>query len=388
MARMHSVPFLVSSDTARTQLQRIHLGVGNHDESWLQALIHQHPEILPIADIEPGFGDLYSVGREIPCAHGTIDNLFITPDGEIVLVETKLWRNAQMRREVVAQTLDYIAALTNMGYEAFEAAIMRGQGAPLRLYDIVADRADVLDEAQFIDAVSLNLQRGRLLAIVLGDGIRTETESLSDLLQSHAGAHFTFALVELATWQNTKNGDILAIPATLMRTVMIERGIVRFEPGTSPKVEPAPRTENAPRQTISMGDFWEAMSTRDPALPDAIRAFLSDLEPFGVYPDLKASLNLKADLPDRDKPVNFGYISKNGQFWLNPAAWSLPENIWTAYFEAVAAMVGGRVINEPGTRYVAVNGRSAPRIDQLLPAHHRDLVAAIAKAIQATAEHE
>src|SRR3546814_19642266 len=67
---------------------------------------------------------------------------------------------------------------------------------------LVHGHPEALDEAEFIDAVSLNLRLGRMLAIVLGDGIRTETEALCDLLQSHAGAHFTFALVELATWQN------------------------------------------------------------------------------------------------------------------------------------------------------------------------------------------
>lgn len=60
--------------------------------------------------------------------------------------------------------------------------------APRRLYDLVRDYPEALEEAEFIDAVSLNLRRGRMLVIVLGDGIRAETEALSDLLQSHAGA--------------------------------------------------------------------------------------------------------------------------------------------------------------------------------------------------------
>src|SRR3546814_13116275 len=91
-----------------------------------------------------------------------------------------------MRREVVAQALDYVAALSRMGYEAFETAVTRGQQAPTRLYDLVHGHPEALDEAEFIDAVSLNLRLGRMLAIVLGDGIRTETEALCDLLQSHS----------------------------------------------------------------------------------------------------------------------------------------------------------------------------------------------------------
>jgi hypothetical protein len=75
---------------------------------------------------------------------------------------------------------------------------------------------------------------------VLGDGIRQEAEALAGLLQSHAGALFTFALVELATWRNLESGDILAVPNTLAQTVMIERGILLFEDGV-PKIKSVPR---------------------------------------------------------------------------------------------------------------------------------------------------
>src|SRR3546814_1369731 len=125
---------------------------------------------------------------------------------------------------------------------------------------LVHGHPEALDEAEFIDAVSLNLRLGRMLAIVLGDGIRTETEALCDLLQSHAGAHFTFALVELATWQNSA-GDILAVPSTLARTVMIERGIVRIEDGAV-TVRPIPSVAQKGPQSISSADFWDMKDRR------------------------------------------------------------------------------------------------------------------------------
>ena len=79
------------------KLERIKLGSGTHSESWLQALIFDHPEILPVTQIEPAFGVPLPAAREVACGHGTIDNLYLTPDGEIILVETKLWRNAQTK---------------------------------------------------------------------------------------------------------------------------------------------------------------------------------------------------------------------------------------------------------------------------------------------------
>ena len=156
------LPVLVSSATGSSAFERVFLGAGTHDEDWLQRLIFDHPEILPISQIEPGFGTIIPAAREVACGNGFIDNLYLTPTGEIVLVETKLWRNLQARREVVAQALDYVSALMAMGFEACGAAVAKaagsGQGS---LYSLVADQPDVLEEAGFVDAVSNNLARGR-----------------------------------------------------------------------------------------------------------------------------------------------------------------------------------------------------------------------------------
>jgi hypothetical protein len=85
-------------------------------EDWLQRLIHDHPGLLPVEEIEPGFGEPVALAREVQTKHGPIDNLLVTPEGNIVLVEVKLWRNPEARRKVVAQALDYASCLFGMGY--------------------------------------------------------------------------------------------------------------------------------------------------------------------------------------------------------------------------------------------------------------------------------
>ncbi len=37
-----------------------------YNEAWLQGLLHQNPEVLPIEQIEPGFGELIPLCRELP----------------------------------------------------------------------------------------------------------------------------------------------------------------------------------------------------------------------------------------------------------------------------------------------------------------------------------
>ena len=157
-------------------------------EDLLQEILFEHPECLPIADIEPGFSKLISICREMPTPHGPIDNLFMTVDGDIVLVEAKLFRNPEARRKVVAQALDYASCLFEMGYEQFQTAALKGnQGKRTRansLHELFASDPESLDESQFIDAVSHNLRHGRIVILVVGDGIREEAERLTGALQS------------------------------------------------------------------------------------------------------------------------------------------------------------------------------------------------------------
>lgn len=373
------VPVIIGAGGVSAPLEKLSLGGGDYTEDWLQRLAHDHPQVLPVDRIEPGFDEIYAVAREVPCAHGSIDNLFITAAGDLVLVEAKLWRNPQARREVVAQALDYVAALSAMSYEAFETACRKGRGlnAP-SLHALVADKPDALDEAEFIDAVSRNLNRGRMLVIALGDGIRSEAEALVDLLQSHAGAHFTFALVELATWRNPATGDLIALPSTLAQTVMITRGIVTIENGATLIKPVAPASPDARPSSISEELYFEELAKRDPAIPQAVKAFLARLEPLGVYPDLKASLNLKAELPGRAKPVNFGYITKSGKVSTDTLSWTTSDDIAVPYNAGLAALIGGVVgRTSSGHSFVSTNGTSTPRVAELLPRHAEAWAAAI-----------
>jgi hypothetical protein len=115
-------PVLVGKDGSEI-LQRIRMS--EFSERWLQELIHRQPNCLPIDEIEPGFGPLVSICMELPTAHGSIDNLLLTPEGDIVIVEAKLWRNPEARRKVVAQALDYAVCLFGMRYSDLERAILK-----------------------------------------------------------------------------------------------------------------------------------------------------------------------------------------------------------------------------------------------------------------------
>jgi hypothetical protein len=96
------IPVLVREGAA-FPLTPAPLGQGAHGEVWLQGLVQAHPQLLPVAQIEPGCRELIAAAREAPCGHGFIDNLFVTPAGDIAIAEVKLWRNPQMRRKAQAR---------------------------------------------------------------------------------------------------------------------------------------------------------------------------------------------------------------------------------------------------------------------------------------------
>src|SRR3989338_3381026 len=78
-------------------------------EDSLQKYIYDNQESIPLYDIKEDIR-LLILAREFPTNSGPIDAIGIDKYGELYIVETKLYKNAD-KRTVVAQSLDYGAAL-------------------------------------------------------------------------------------------------------------------------------------------------------------------------------------------------------------------------------------------------------------------------------------
>ena len=111
--RVAKTPILIDKSNKYEKLNRVLLSQENLDEGWLQNLLAKHPSVLPTADVDPIYAPLFLIGREIQTENGRIDNLYVTPSGHLVIVETKLWSNPEARRAVVGQILEYAKAVKN-----------------------------------------------------------------------------------------------------------------------------------------------------------------------------------------------------------------------------------------------------------------------------------
>lgn len=203
------------------------VGTGRN-EAWLRDFLLQHPSALPAGEIDPAFDQPVAICSELRTPAGPADAFFANRHGQLILVECKLWRNPQARREVVGQILDYAKELTRWGYGELQAAVSQrlGTGGQNSLFRQVAERHPDLEEARFVDAVSSNLQKGRFLLLVAGDGIHPTARAMSEYLQEHAALRFTLAMVEMKGYA-LPDGRLLVQPRLLMRTEEVERTVFR-----------------------------------------------------------------------------------------------------------------------------------------------------------------
>ncbi len=197
--------FALLDDAGRLEKgERIYLGdIKAKDEAWLRDTLFNNPEIIPVNDIDPTFGPLVPLCRELRTDAGKVDAVFINERGRLTIVECKLWKNPQARREVVAQTLDYVSALSTWSYADLQArvaaALHRRGNNP---FDLVQKQArSRLREPEFVDAVSRSLREARFLVLLAGDGIREGVQSLTELVNRNASKAFTFGIVEAAVYR-------------------------------------------------------------------------------------------------------------------------------------------------------------------------------------------
>ena len=345
MTNAAGTPIMVSPQGS-AQLAR----VNDWNERRLQQLIFDHPTCLPLDQIESGIGQLLSVCMELPLGIGTADNLFITPEGNLVLAEVKLWGNPEARRKVVAQALEYATALFKLDYTGLETAVMKGDfsGAspPPSLYSLV-DCADSPTESVFADRVTRNLREGRIVVLIVGDEIRPAADEFVTGLQAHANFHFTFALVEMPVYSRRDSHDeFIVTPRTLVKTETVPRFTIRTEGGSTDVIDAGTDEREAARpsrrSSISSEDFFEAMAERSQEIPAKLKQFLDEAACIGVRAEYARSLSLKWDQPE-GSPINFGVIPISGEVRTAASYWKVDRDLADEYNECLARLFGGEV---------------------------------------------
>ena len=357
-------------------------GGGGYDEDWLQQLLFQTPEILPIGEIDSAFAPAVPLCRELPTDAGPIDVAYVSEQGLLSIVECKLWRNPEARRDAVTQILDYAKEISRWSYEELNDAVYRANRSPRTphaLYDLVRKQNDTIDEADFVDDVTRSLKSGRFLLLVVGDGIREGVERIADYLKQSAAIQFIFGLVELAIFDmpDHSGGGVIVEPRVLAQTFAVERAVVRAA-DAGVVVEDPPPPDPRPRPGITEAEFYREIERVDAVLPARLRDFFSRYAALGEASGerLEVTLSHRSYIlhwhRSGGRKVNFGTCFPEGDLNTNYVVWNAEQSgdpqVGVDYLEALAKLVPGAAVRKDGNYWtwrVVVGGRR-PKILDLL----------------------
>lgn len=274
------MPALLSRpDTGYSPLTRVPLGEANKDrqEKWFQDLLFQNPEIIPVEDVHPGSSRFIPICREltIPKTGGAsvyLDLFGVTPEGKLVLIECKLWRNPQARREVVAQALEYASLLRNWSYSDLSVRLqnMLGTRSENPLFDIYRKADGPLDEDALHDRIARGLKAGDFLVIIAGDGIREDVLAIAEHLNMNSGMATSLALTEFQMFMGP-TGETVIIPHVPVRTNVLTHRVYLGQGGEPITIEPEGEQEARTEAVIDPegaqrreadAAFWQAFCDR------------------------------------------------------------------------------------------------------------------------------
>lgn len=332
--RQTGVPLLISKDKKAVSPKRIQLTQKHFSEFWVQELLINNPEILPIERLETVFAPAIPIGREVGTSVGPIDNLYISPQGYITIVETKLWRNPEARREVIGQIVDYAQDMSTWNFEKLDMSVKqfnkKYNKSEVGIIETIRKYTDLdpSEESDLIDTITQNLQKGRFLLLIAGDGIREEVEALADFLNSSAQLQFTFSLVELHVYQLNpqSESDLLVIPQIVMRTREVSRAVVTVDDSLTGKVKVnlniAEKPQAQSRISISEEEYFKKLGQyANQNLIPFTKQVISDVEALGCviewksasfvvkYPDpLGNRINLTLFVAQKNGAIYIGWL--------------------------------------------------------------------------------
>jgi hypothetical protein len=182
-------------------------------EDYLQRYIHANPDALPLHEIKTDLR-LLILAREFPTGSGPIDALGIDGDGEIYVIETKLYKNPD-KRLVLAQVLDYGASLWQTYTDPsdfivrLEQHVQTGLGKGLSASVQEFFGVDDAEFSDIMDSIKRNLSAGTFRFIVLMDRLEERLKHLISFV--NANSRFDIIGVELDFYQH--EGFEIIIPS-------------------------------------------------------------------------------------------------------------------------------------------------------------------------------
>jgi hypothetical protein len=160
------MPILIQSESGAQLVSPIPFS----SEQELEKALMEHPELLQddnAAEDENATTVAFVANQlDLPEGAGKLDLLFVSSDGLPVAVEVKLGANAEARRKVVGQAIDYLSALTSLTVDELDKLV--GGRLKQELHEL-APPDDNEEFERLWRSVGTNLRAGKARLVVALD---------------------------------------------------------------------------------------------------------------------------------------------------------------------------------------------------------------------------
>lgn len=259
------------------------------NEAHLQELLNDSPDLIPTQDISEGKSSIKLSVREIGLpGSGSTDIIGLDELGNIYLIETKLAKNPEVKREVIGQILEYASFLWGKTYEEFDALIKGKNGQYISEF-FESKKYKDWEEESFRQTIKSNLANGAFTLFIVVDEINDELRRTIEFLNHRLNIEI-YALV----LRYFKEGDSVEI--------MIPQVF-----GSKPVV----RTSSATRNS----KIWDQGS------------FFKDAEEYLNVHELKILKNLY-EFTNKESSIKFGTGATSGSFAFRSTYQEVPLTIF------------------------------------------------------------
>lgn len=189
----------------------------------LQKLLEKFPELVLASTTDSSELEIWVIGFEVPTDSGSIDLLLLDSGGGIWVIETKLARNPEVKKQVVGQVLAYASCVVDWNREKLErvgSQYLASHGETLSLAEFLGMRlGDPSLGTEVLDRAWQRAQAGDIQALIVVDEMSTTLTRLVEFVNGHA----TFELLALKLETTSFDGKRLFIPTLVGRTVSRKR---------------------------------------------------------------------------------------------------------------------------------------------------------------------
>jgi uncharacterized protein YlzI (FlbEa/FlbD family) len=269
---------------------RISRRLAAYDEVWMQKLISDYPKLIEVGE---RLDNLIPLTREFSLNSGRIDNIFVRPDGSFVLVEVKLWRNKESKKDVFTQICRYHKEFSSISAtEILRRVKILGTISDIAIARIKNRISSTEDTANDLGVT----------VVIVSDHIRDELRSTL-----HGDAEQLGQSVDLVqlNFHEINGGCILIIPKLIQRHE-VDMAIARVGDSESP----------GSLDVMDLDIFYKNVALNNSDNIATIKEFLRRIDGKGFFLHFSGrNLIIKSDLISGESKSVLSFYPKHIEFW-------------------------------------------------------------------------